>query len=271
LALGDKNLLRAAWANAAPHHAFARSLKVGKEEIMGMLAAVEMWTRRDHAAEWKEWESRLNYIAARVSAAAGVSVRTVLPEGLSNHTPTLRISWESARLGITGERLAKHLLHTEPRIVLAETGGGGSPETSVGVVPYMMMPGEEKTVAERLYAVLSNPPRMEEPPPPSGEPADVAGLWSLEIRHLRGSSRNRLLIEQKGNALAGRHEGLYYSGDLRGDVRANQVRFQTHRRAEGTHLGYTFQGKVEGGAMSGSVDMGEYGEAAFTATRQPYA
>ncbi len=51
--LGPKNLLQAAWLNSAPHHAFGRALKVGKEEIMGMLAAVEMWRKRDHDAEWK--------------------------------------------------------------------------------------------------------------------------------------------------------------------------------------------------------------------------
>ena len=60
LLLGDKNLLQAAWANSAPHHAFGRSLKVGKEEIMGMLAAVEMWTKRDHKAEWEQWEGWLD-------------------------------------------------------------------------------------------------------------------------------------------------------------------------------------------------------------------
>lgn len=52
LLLGQKDLVQAAWLNSAPHHAFGRSLKVGKEEIMGMLAAVETWTRRDHKAEW---------------------------------------------------------------------------------------------------------------------------------------------------------------------------------------------------------------------------
>ena len=54
LLLGQKDLVQAAWFNSAPHHAFGRSLKVGKEEIMGMLAAVEMWTKRDHDAEWTD-------------------------------------------------------------------------------------------------------------------------------------------------------------------------------------------------------------------------
>src|SRR3984957_16931951 len=71
LLLGDKELLQAAWANSAPHHAFGRSLKVGKEEIMGMLAAVEMWVKRDHDAEWKTWEGWLGQIAAAVQKIDG--------------------------------------------------------------------------------------------------------------------------------------------------------------------------------------------------------
>src|SRR3954471_8687367 len=72
LLLGDKVLLQAAWLNSAPHHAFGRSLKVGKEEIMGMLAAVEAWTKRDHEAEWHRWESWLDQIATRLKPIDGV-------------------------------------------------------------------------------------------------------------------------------------------------------------------------------------------------------
>src|SRR5260370_12127794 len=62
LLLGDKSLLQGAWVNSAPHHAFGRSVKVGKEEIMGMLAAVEMWVKRDHKPEWAQWEAWLDHI-----------------------------------------------------------------------------------------------------------------------------------------------------------------------------------------------------------------
>jgi L-seryl-tRNA(Ser) seleniumtransferase len=75
LLLGERNLLQAAWANSAPHHAFGRSLKVGKEEIMGMLAAVEMWVKRDHQAETKLWESWLETISASVKQIDGVTTR----------------------------------------------------------------------------------------------------------------------------------------------------------------------------------------------------
>ena len=58
LLLGRKDLVRAAWVHSAPHHGYARAMKVGREEIVGMLVAVESWVKRDHAAEWKQWVAR---------------------------------------------------------------------------------------------------------------------------------------------------------------------------------------------------------------------
>ena len=55
LLLGHKGLVRAAWVHSAPHHGFARGMKVGKEEAIAMLMAVEMWATRDHQAEWNRW------------------------------------------------------------------------------------------------------------------------------------------------------------------------------------------------------------------------
>ncbi len=58
LLIGRRDLVRAAWANSSPHHAFGRALKVSKEEIVGMLRAVEIWrTERDIQADFREWES----------------------------------------------------------------------------------------------------------------------------------------------------------------------------------------------------------------------
>src|SRR5262249_6267347 len=163
LALGDKSLLQAAWANSAPHHAFGRSLKVGKEEIMGMLAAVEMWTKRDHKAEWATWQSWLDTISSRVTKVNGVSTRIEMPDSLSNNAPTLVIEWDGNKLGITGQEVAKHLYDTEPRIILAGARGSRphTPASSVAVMPYMMTPGDDKVAAERLYAALSKPPKIE--------------------------------------------------------------------------------------------------------------
>jgi len=274
LLLGEKNLLQAAWANSAPHHAFGRSLKVGKEEIMGMLAAVEMWVKRDHQAEWKLWESWLETLSTRVKQIDGVTTRINQPSAdLSNRSPSLSIQWDGARLGITGEELSRLLLDTEPRVVLASASGSrsGNMSSSASIVPYMLIPGDEKTIAKRLYAALSSPPKFENPaPPPHGEPADVAGQWELWLEFDRGSATHSLFLEQQGNRLFGTHRGEFYSGDLNGTVAGSTVRFQSSHRAEGTRLSYDFTGTVDGDKMAGAVNLDEYGEARWRAQRHQY-
>src|SRR5690242_3265315 len=149
LLLGKKDILQAAWVNSAPHHAFGRSVKVGKEEIMGMLAAVEMWVKRDHKAEWAQWESWLDHIATSAKRVDGVTTKVNQPSAdLSNRTPELLIQWDGAKLGITGQEAAKLLLDTDPRIVVSRSSGArpGNMASTIGVVPYQMMPGDEKVV-----------------------------------------------------------------------------------------------------------------------------
>ena len=55
LMLGDKSILMSAWQASSPHHGPGRDNKVGREEMVGMMAAVEDWVKRDHAADWKKW------------------------------------------------------------------------------------------------------------------------------------------------------------------------------------------------------------------------
>src|SRR5205085_10688307 len=99
--------------------------KLGKEEVMGMLAAVEMWVKRDHKAEDRRWISWMNNIAGRVSKIDGVKTAVREPRGLSNHSPGLSITWDPAKLGITGEEVSNIIYTTEPRIALGGGGGGG--------------------------------------------------------------------------------------------------------------------------------------------------
>jgi L-seryl-tRNA(Ser) seleniumtransferase len=193
LLLGDKSLLQGAWINSAPHHAFGRSVKVGKEEIMGMLAAVEMWVKRDHKAEWAQWEGWLDHIATSVKRVGGVTTKVNQPSAdLSNRTPELQIQWDGAKLGITGQEVGKMLLDTEPRIVVARSSGArpGNMASTVAIVPYQMMPGDEKVVADRLYALLSKPPKIENPPPPpSGQPATRRAV-DLRLEFVHGSANH---------------------------------------------------------------------------------
>jgi len=273
LLLGDKNLLQAAWANSAPHHAFGRSLKVGKEEIMGMLAAVEAWTKRDYDGEMKLWESWLDGIGTDLKKIPGVSTRIEPPAGLSNKTPILRIEWDGAQLGITGEDVRAHLLDTEPRIVLGSAHGRRPDQmaSGVSVTPYMLMPGDDRIVAERLHQVLSKPPHFDPvPEPPQGDPVSVGGQWQLEMQFDRGSATHTLIFEQSGADLLGTHNGEYVTGDLQGKLHANQIKFRSSQRIEGQILSYEFSGTVNGDKMSGDVSLGEYGSARWSAQRHQY-
>ncbi|MGH8247702.1 MAG: aminotransferase class V-fold PLP-dependent enzyme, partial [Gammaproteobacteria bacterium] len=273
LLLGRKDLCYAAWLNSAPHHAFGRSLKVGKEEIIGMLTAVEMWHKRDHAAEWKVWEARLAEIGRQVAKVPGVTTEVSQPTGLSNRAPQLRIKWDGGKLGISGKELFDELLAGEPRINLANSTGTRRErlsESSVSVMPWMMHPGDEKIVAARLYQVLSSPPKTPEPEKPSGSPAAVSGRWDARLEFRLGAANHVFFFEQQNEQLVGTHQGGFANGRLQGWIEGNEIEFRASHPIEGTRLGYNFRGRVQGESMEGMVDLGEYGEARWSARRYRY-
>jgi L-seryl-tRNA(Ser) seleniumtransferase len=271
LLLGRKDLIQAAWLNSAPHHAFGRPLKVGKEEAMGMLAAVEMWVRRDHDAEWKAWMSWLDEIATEAKKVPGVTTEVREPRGLSNRSPRLEISWNGDEKGIYGEEVLKILFDTDPRIILA--GGSGNRrqggESSASVMPWQMKPGDATVIARRIHQILTNPPKIELSKP-SGPPAGVSGQWDLQLDFVYGNVEHSLVFEQDGESISGLHVGERTSGDFRGWVAGNEVHFQSRHRWEGAGFGFEFHGKVDGESMSGEVDMGEYGPARWSAQRHGY-
>ena len=123
--LGPKDLCAAAFWNAAPHHNWGRALKVGKEEAMGMLAAVRQWYKRDHDAEQKQWMEWDHYMAAAVKNIPSVTTKIDGPDAqdLSNRAPVLTIQWDAAKVGITGTELMHKLDQGTPRIEVASSSG----------------------------------------------------------------------------------------------------------------------------------------------------
>lgn len=266
LVLGDKKWLQAAWLNSAPHHAFGRALKAGKEEIMGMLAAVEMWQKRDHKAEWKAWERQLGFIAERAGAVPGVKAEITQPDSdLSNRSPKLTLRWDPEKIGITGSELSRHLFSTEPRITVA-----GANAASLWIIPYQMMPGDEKVVGERLEALLRKPPQIAKPKAGEGPNAALGGEWRFELQYPLGAASHTVTFVQDGVNLGGRHRGEFYSGTVSGKVDGASARFRASHRMHGTSVDYQFQATVaaDGGSMSGTVSLGEYGVVPFTAAKK---
>ncbi|MBV9442936.1 MAG: hypothetical protein JO217_09590 [Acidobacteriaceae bacterium] len=125
-------------------------------------------------------------------------------------------------------------------------------------------------MAQRLYALLSKPPKFENPTVPTGEPVSIDGQWQAELEFVRGSALHTFIFEQHGNALVGTHEGEFVSGDLSGNVAANQVHFRSSQKIQGQRLSYEFTGNVDGDKMAGDVNLGEYGEARWSAQRHQY-
>jgi len=273
LLLGRKDLLMSAWQASAPHHGPGRDNKVGREETLGMLAAVEAWVKHDHDADWKMWLSWLDNISRRVSTIAGVKTSVREPTGLSNKSPSLTITWDPSKLHITGDEVAEELARTRPRIALGGDARGNEAEpgtTSISVTAWMMQPGDDKVVADRIYGVLSatRSPRSTSMAKPS---ANVSGRWDVDIEFFSSRSRHTLFLEQDGNWIQGSHQGDFTVRDMVGMIEGNEVRLRSVERRPGASVTFIFSGTVSGDTISGPIHMGEYLNAKFTAKRHAYS
>lgn len=275
--LGRKDILKAAWVSSAPHHGHGRTMKVGKEEMIGMLAAVEMWAQRDHVKEDEMWTGWMQQIADRVTKISGVTASIRQPRGIDNHSPGLSINWDPAHLGITGQQVSEILMATEPRVALGGGGGGrgrgaANPnQTGISITAYQMRPDEVKVVADRVYAVLSAQRPAWKPEAPQTPAGDLTGEWDVEIQFAAGTGAHRLYFKQDGNRLVGTHQGEFVSRDISGTISGDEVRFTSALgEAHGAALTYRFTGKVNGDTISGPLDMGEYLSAKWTAKRHTF-
>jgi uncharacterized pyridoxal phosphate-dependent enzyme len=149
--IGRKELVANALLNNSPHEdTIGRSQKVGKEEVVGMVKALELYLNEDHDALWKEWQSRLDYVSQRISKIPGVKTTFFVPD-IANHVPHMVIDWDPAKISLTLEQVSKMLKESKPSIVL----GGGEDRPGLIMCSFMLQPGEHKIVAERLASVLS--------------------------------------------------------------------------------------------------------------------
>ena len=275
LLLGRKDLVRAAWVHSAPHHGYARAMKVGREEIVGMVVAVESWVKRDHAAEWKQWVARCDHIAGQLSKVKGVQVfvQREAEEGLSNRSPRVTIRWNSQQLGITGAEAADTLFKTEPRIALSNAGRPGpgqesAGDTGVAVVTAMLADGDEKVVAQRIARVLSEPRAPKPAEAVTSPAADLTGRWEVAITYSASRTTHTLQLQQHGNRLEGLHQGDFLSRDITGTINGDAISLASIvTERHGDALTYRFRGTVSGDTIAGSLDMGEYLGATWTARR----
>ena len=150
LLIGRNDLVAYALLNNSPHEdTLGRSQKVGKEEIVGMVKALELYLKEDHDALAKEWQARLDGIAAQLKKIPGVSTEFFVPD-IANHVPYMQIAWDAARISLTPEQASKMLRASQPSIVI----GGGEGRPGLAMNSFMLQPGEDKIVAEQLVRLL---------------------------------------------------------------------------------------------------------------------
>jgi L-seryl-tRNA(Ser) seleniumtransferase len=154
LLLGRKDLVEAAYANSAPHNRFARIAKVGKEEIVGLLTAVELYLNgRDLEAERKEHHAMLERVARRLEGLPTVFTEYATNDDYS-HSPRLTVQWDEKALGLSLARVMKELEEGDPAIIATDMTEYVPSWKGVGIFPYNLRPGEEIVVADRLREIL---------------------------------------------------------------------------------------------------------------------
>jgi L-seryl-tRNA(Ser) seleniumtransferase len=152
LLLGRKDLIEAAKKNTNPVcGSIGRSMKVGKEDMIALLAAVERYVRTDHAAEWREWERRLGVIESTLRDVPTLRTERIVPP-IANHVPHVLLFWDESVVKITRAEVTKQLAAGNPSIVLGRVHGTGDAGLLVSV--FMLQPDEVQIVADRLRDVL---------------------------------------------------------------------------------------------------------------------
>lgn len=153
LLLGRKDLIAAAKSNANPHcGTIGRMMKVGKEDMVALLAAVERFVKLDHAAERREFERRIGVIEVALKDVPTLKTERLVP-AIANHVPHLLLTWDEPRLKLTPAELTKALLEGDPPVQLGRVGGTGEKGALVSVLT--LQDGEDRVVADRLRAVLT--------------------------------------------------------------------------------------------------------------------
>ena len=147
--IGKKDLIAAARLSAPPRGGnIGRGMKVNKEEILGMYAALDRYVKQDHEKEWKMWESQVAVIENEAKKVKGVTTTVTVPP-IANHTPALSITWDTSIVKIARKDLQENLRNGDPSI---EVMGKG--DNTINITVFMLKPGQEKVVAARVSEEL---------------------------------------------------------------------------------------------------------------------
>lgn len=148
LLIGRQELVANALLNNSPHEdTLGRCAKVGKEEIIGMVKALELYLKEDHDALSKEWQRRLESISAQITRIPGVTTAYSVPD-VANHVPHMDIKWDASHISLDPQDASKQLRSGKPSIVLESNPNG------LAMNSFMLQPGEERIIADHLIQLF---------------------------------------------------------------------------------------------------------------------
>jgi L-seryl-tRNA(Ser) seleniumtransferase len=151
--MGKKEWIDKAYANAAPANYLPRIAKVGKEEIIGLLTALELYLRQDHDAERREWYAKLNRIAEGLQGLPTVYTEFI-PNNDFSHSPRLSVQWDEEKLGLSLKDMVQKLRDGNPSIEASDMRNFNPSWKGLGLFPYLLQPGEETIIANRIAAIV---------------------------------------------------------------------------------------------------------------------
>lgn len=148
LLLGRKDLIGYALLNNSPYEdTLGRGQKVGKEEIVGMVKALDIFVNEDHKAMTEEWWQRLDTISRQITKVPGVSTAYFIPD-IANHVPTMEINWDPRKFSLTPQQAFASLKNSKPSIVL------GRSRIGLSMNSFMLQPGDDKIIARALVTMF---------------------------------------------------------------------------------------------------------------------
>jgi seryl-tRNA(Sec) selenium transferase len=147
--LGRQDLIEAAQQSLSPHDGIGRGMKVGKEEIMGLLAAVERYLKVDHDAEHLQLQGKVSYIIQALGKS-GVTGKQDVPE-IANHVPHAVLEWDEGEKRLTAQQVIKQLHEGDPPIAVSRRRQGG-----LRISVWLMRGEEHKVVARRLEEIFNS-------------------------------------------------------------------------------------------------------------------
>ncbi|RXG91870.1 hypothetical protein [Bradyrhizobium vignae] len=273
--LGSQRLCRAAYLNGPPGQSFGRSMKVGKDEIIGAFVALEQWVQGGATRAMERWRDCIAIMKRKFLSVPGLSVEEIEPDSAFCN-PRIAVSWPAKVFPVSADLIAKKLAGGRPRIVLHD--GWQAPQRIV-VDPTNLTKVEAEIVGRSIAHAISEP-FVPPAAPPHEDFEDLAGAWQVFIDFLHGSTVHAFVLLQEGQNIMGKHIGADVSSNCRGQIVGPKLKLVSQLPGNPLALDYEFEGTLRDGFLTGVVYLGasaakysgltfrrQFGRASWRATR----